>query len=185
MHNAVVRIRDQPFTFGTLAQDDAFTTGSAEIASLAADMRNGQDVVVLAPRRYGKTSLVLRAMQEVLADEVLVAYCDLMRTPTKVRLAAALAKTIVDDLLSPVQGLLERAGAVVRGLRVRPTSSSTPTTAASGSRSRRPRPPDIDATIERLLELPGGDRGRARPAHRRSSSTSSRRSSARRDAPEP
>ena len=126
MHNAVMRIATNPFTFGNLAQDEAFTDRKAEIAALAADMRNGQDVVVLAPRRYGKTSLVLRAAQEVLADDVLVAYCDLMRTPTKVRLAAALAKTIVDDLLSPVQGLLERAGAVVRGLRVRPTVELDP-----------------------------------------------------------
>jgi hypothetical protein len=155
MHNANVRNATNPFTFGTLAQDEAFTNRHAEIASLAADMRNGQDVVVLAPRRYGKTSLVLRAMQEVLADEVLVAYCDLMRTPTKVRLAAGLAKTIVDDLLSPVQGLLERAGAVVRGLRVRPTVELDPSdggvrfsfVAVRGTA-------DIDATIERLLELP-------------------------------
>ena len=137
MHNAGVRIATNPFTFGSLAQDEAFTDRREEIAALAADMRNGQDVVVLAPRRYGKTSLVLRAAQELLADDVLVAYCDLMRTPTKVRLAAALAKTIVDDLLSPVQGLLERAGAVVRGLESARPSSSIRGTAASGSRSRR------------------------------------------------
>ena len=144
-----------PFTFGTLAQDEAFTNRQAEVSALAADMRNGQDVVVLAPRRYGKTSLVLRAAQDVVADDVLVAYCDLMRTPTKVRLAAALAKAIVDDILSPVQGLLERAGSVVRGLRVRPTVELDPRDggvrfsfeAVRGSA-------DLDATIERLLELP-------------------------------
>ena len=155
MHNAVVHRTANPFTFGTLAQDDAFTNRKAEVRTLSADMRNGQDVVVLAPRRYGKTSLVLRAAQDVLADDVLVAYCDLMRTPTKVRLAAALAKAIVDDLLSPVQSLLERAGSVVRGLRVRPTVELDPRDggvrfsfeAVRGST-------DLDATIERLLELP-------------------------------
>ena len=155
MHNAVVRNATNPFTFGTLAQDEAFTNRHAEITALTADMRNGQDVVVLAPRRYGKTSLVLRAMQEVLADEVLVAYCDLMRTPTKVRLAAGLAKTIVDDLLSPVQGLLERAGAVVRGLRVRPTVELDPSDGGVRFSFEAVRgTADIDATIERLLELP-------------------------------
>ena len=155
MHNAVVHMPTNPFTFGTLAQDDAFTNRHAEVRALSADMRNGQDVVVLAPRRFGKTSLVLRAAQDVLADDVLVAYCDLMRTPTKVRLAAALAKAIVDDLVSPVQGLLERAGSVVRGLRVRPTVELDPRDggvrfsfeAVRGST-------DLDATIERLLELP-------------------------------
>ena len=53
-----------PFTFGGLALDAAFTDREAELEELAADMRNGQDVVLYAPRRYGKSSLVLRAAQE-------------------------------------------------------------------------------------------------------------------------
>ena len=155
MHNAAVRNVVNPFTFGTLARDESFTDRRPEIAALAADMRNGQDVVVLAARRYGKTSLVLRAAQEVRGDGVLVAYCDLMRTPTKVRLAAALAKTIVDDLLSPVEGLLERAGSVVRGLRVSPTVELDPRDGGVRfSFEAVRRSADIDATLERLLELP-------------------------------
>src|ERR1043166_1250895 len=92
LHNAAVHTN--PFTFGALALDDAFTDRKAELAALASDLRNGQDVLVFAPRRYGKSSLVLRAAQEALADGVLVAYCDLMRTPTKERFASALARTI-------------------------------------------------------------------------------------------
>jgi hypothetical protein len=45
-----------PFQFGALALDEAFTDREAEIAELRADVRNGQDVVVFAPRRYGKSS---------------------------------------------------------------------------------------------------------------------------------
>jgi hypothetical protein len=151
-----VHAKTNPFTFGTLASDEAFTNRRGEIAELAADMRNGQDVVVLAPRRYGKTSLVLRAAQEVTPAGVLVAYADLMRTPTKTRFAAALAKTIVDDLLSPVQGLLERAAAVVRGLNVRPAVELDPRDGGIRfSFEAVRRAADVDATIERLLELPG------------------------------
>lgn len=113
MHDAAVRRDTNPFAFGTPARDDAFTNGREESLELAADMRNGQDVVVLAPRRYGRTSLVLRAADEVLADGAR-GPLRLMRAPTTIRLAASLAKTTVDDLLSPVQGLLERADAVVQ-----------------------------------------------------------------------
>ena len=35
-----------PFLFGTLALDESFADRRAEIEELAADMRNGQDVVV-------------------------------------------------------------------------------------------------------------------------------------------
>ena len=46
-----------PFRYGALALDEAFTDREAEISELKADVRNGQDVVIFAPRRFGKTSL--------------------------------------------------------------------------------------------------------------------------------
>ena len=51
-----------PFTYGALALDDAFTNRETELRDLVADMENGQDVVLYAPRRYGKSSLVIRAI---------------------------------------------------------------------------------------------------------------------------
>ena len=89
-------------------------------------MRNGQNVLVYAPRRYGKSSLVLRAAQEAMRKKALVAYCDLMMTPTKERLAAALAKTIYSDIASPVGQAFERAAELFRSLRVRPTIEVDP-----------------------------------------------------------
>ena len=49
-----------PFRYGDLALDDAFTDRVHELQELKADMRNGQNVVVFAPRRYGKSSLIWR-----------------------------------------------------------------------------------------------------------------------------
>lgn len=153
-----------PFTFGALALDDAFTNREDELRELASDIRNGQDVLVYAPRRYGKSSLVLRAARRLRRSGVLVAYCDLMKTPTKERFAAALAKTIWDDLASPVGQAVERAAALFRGLRVRPTIELDPDDVSLrfafefGGRQAQ-----LDDTIERLLELPGrigAERGR-------------------------
>jgi AAA+ ATPase superfamily predicted ATPase len=146
---------DNPFTFGDLALDEAFTDREGELAELVSDMRNGQNVLVYAPRRYGKSSLVLRAAQEAQRRKVLVGYCDLMRTPTKERLAAALAKTIYADIASPIGNALERAANLFRSLRVIPTMEVDPADGSlrftfQGGRRRS----DIDETIERLLELP-------------------------------
>ena len=144
-----------PFTFGALALKEAFTDREAELKELGSDLRNGQDVLLFAPRRYGKSSLVLRAAQAAVRKGVLVAYCDVMRTPTKERFAAALAKTVHDDLAGTVGGAVERAAALFRGLRVRPTIEVSPDDAnlrftfEPGARAG-----DIDDTIERLLELP-------------------------------
>jgi AAA+ ATPase superfamily predicted ATPase len=41
--------------------DEAFTDRARELGELERDIVNGQDVVILAPRRYGKSSLVWRA----------------------------------------------------------------------------------------------------------------------------
>jgi uncharacterized protein len=146
-----------PFVFGALALDDAFTDREDELRDLALDIRNGQDVLVFAPRRYGKSSLVLRAAQDALAKRVLVAYCDIMKTPTKERFAGTLAKTIYEDMASPVGHAVERATALFRGLRVKPTIEIDPDDGGLrfNFEAGRRRGPGIDETIEKLLELPG------------------------------
>jgi len=153
-----------PFTFGALALDEAFTNREAELRELGRDLRNGQDVLIYAPRRYGKSSLVLRAAQRAIRSGVLVGYCDLMRTPTKERLAAALAKTIYSDLETAAGQAIERATRLFRGLRITPTMEVDPIDASlrfvfhAGRRRAA-----IDDTIEALLALPGqiaAERGR-------------------------
>jgi hypothetical protein len=153
-----------PFRFGSLALDEAFADREAEIGELADDVRNGQDVVVFAPRRYGKSSLLWAAARSLSADSVLVAQVDLMTTPTKERLAAALAASVYEQIASPLERVREKALAPFRGLSVRPTITIDPEDGSlSFSFGVAPRQPDIDATLERLLELPaelGAARGR-------------------------
>lgn len=158
------RPASNPFLFGALALDESFADRKTEIAELAADMRNGQDVVVFAPRRYGKSSLVWAATRSLARDGVLVAQVDLMTTPTKERLAAALAASIYEDIASPLERVWEKATAPFRRLRLQPSMSLEPETGAvafsfAGARE----PADVNATIEGLLELPaaiGAERGR-------------------------
>jgi hypothetical protein len=86
---------------------------------------------------------------------VLVASVDLMRTPTKERLAEHLARTIHDDIASPLLRARERLR-VFAGLRVAPVVTVDPDDGSIGfSFEAARRSEDIDATLERLLELPG------------------------------
>jgi hypothetical protein len=144
-----------PFRFGPLALDESFTDRQAEIDSLVADARNGQDVVVFAPRRYGKSSLVWRVAQELVKDDVLVAQVDLMRTPTKDQLAAKLAKTIHDELATRLWNARERLR-VFAGLRVNPTITVNPGDGTvSFSFDARAAREDIEATLEELFTMLG------------------------------
>ena len=154
---------DNPFRFGSLALDDAFTDRVEELDELVSDVLSGQDVVLFAPRRYGKTSLMWRAAQLLLRKRVLVAQVDLMTTPTKEKLAEKLAQAIHDDIASPLFRAKERLR-VFQGLRVTPVVTVDPDDGSLGfTFDAGHRRQDIDATLERLLELPAqlaGDRGR-------------------------
>lgn len=143
-----------PFRYGALALDEAFTDREGEIEELQADALNGQDVVLFAPRRYGKSSLLWRVSQQLISQHVLVAHVDLMSTPTITRLAEKLAASIHDDIASPLLRAKERLR-VLQGLRVRPTITVDPDDGSLGfSFDASPRAEDIHATLERLLELP-------------------------------
>ncbi len=144
-----------PFNFGDLAFDATFTDRDDELRELKADIRNGLNVVVFAPRRYGKSSLVLRAAQELTAEGVLIAQVDLMQTATKEQLAAKLAASIHDNIAGPLLRARERAAQLFRGLRVTPVMTLDPEDGSVRfSFTAGHAPEDVDATLERILELP-------------------------------
>jgi hypothetical protein len=144
-----------PFRFGGIALDEAFANREAELQDLEADVRNGQDVVIFAPRRYGKTSLVWKAMQKLVKARILVSYVNLMTTPTKEKLAEKLAVSIYENMASPMARAREQATAPFRSLRIAPTMTVN---ADDGSLQFSfgvgHQDEDVDATLERLLELP-------------------------------
>jgi hypothetical protein len=152
-----------PFRFGALALDDAFTDREREIAELRADIRNGQDVVVLAPRRYGKSSLIWRVAEDLARRRVLVASVDLMTTPTVGKLAEKLARAIHEDVASRREKALDRLR-VFASLRIKPTINVDPESGRfSFGFDAEHRPEDLRATLENLLALPGelgAERGR-------------------------
>ena len=163
MLRSVAERAQNPFRFGDLALDDAFTDREGELAGLCSDMRNGQNVALVAPRRYGKTSLLRRAEQALAAEGVLVADVDLMKTPTKEKLASKLARAIHDDIATALVRARDRLR-IFSGLRITPTVTIDPADGSpSFSFTATHRREDIDDTLERLLELPAqlaAERGR-------------------------
>ena len=145
-----------PFTYGDLASDEAFTDREPELAQLTSDLRNGQNVALIAPRRYGKSSLVKAALSRVIAGGVLVVEVDLMTTPTKERFAAKLAKSIHDDVASSLMKARE-------ALRFFSTLRVVPSVTV-----------DLDGSVRFSSRHPGGHRTSTR---RSSGSSNCRRSS--------
>lgn len=146
---------ENPFHYGEVVTGTYFTDRKPELAELIADIHNGQNLVIISPRRYGKTSLVFQSLERLKQEGILIAYLDLFRTPTKDRFADHLADEIYSGLVAPVERLWQRAIDVFQKLPIRPkitiNHDGTPSFEfTAGERER-----EIDRTIESLFALPG------------------------------
>jgi AAA+ ATPase superfamily predicted ATPase len=64
-----------PFKFGKIVKDDDFCNRSVELKTLKKHIRDGYSVWLFSPRRFGKTSLLMKAFEEV--EDVRCLYLDL------------------------------------------------------------------------------------------------------------
>lgn len=80
-----------PYHYGTPVSEEHFAGRDEELAALLSRLRNGINVVLVSPRRYGKTSLLLRAKHEVEHDKAAVVYVNLLRCRDLSVIAAQLA----------------------------------------------------------------------------------------------
>jgi AAA+ ATPase superfamily predicted ATPase len=143
-----------PFRFGQIVADEYFVGRTTELRRLMLDLRTATNVVLISPRRFGKSSLVLRVLRDLEGEGVLTAYIDLLRTPSKERLASHLAGAMYRGLLSRGAQAFERASEWFSQLRVRPKITlnqiGTPSFEFAGGSPVT----DVDATLEHLLILP-------------------------------
>ena len=65
------------FVYGVAVEGENFTDRIAETKRLKRDFENGQNVVLISPRRMGKTSLVRRVISLVDTDKVAVVHLDI------------------------------------------------------------------------------------------------------------
>src|SRR6266498_3730060 len=144
-----------PFRYGAVARGEYFTDRERELAALTADVRGGQDVVVSSRRRIGKTSLVEAAIDDLRREGMLVAYLDLLGSPSKEALADDLAQALSDGLLSPIERTADKIRGWFSHLVIQPRvtvgEDGRPQFEFLGYERRE----DADALLDGLLELPG------------------------------
>ena len=82
-----------PFT-DKIATGRQFCDREEERTKLGNLMRAGQSVVLLSPRRYGKTSLALATLSDVQGEGLLTAYVDVMPVSSQQELVERLARGV-------------------------------------------------------------------------------------------
>jgi hypothetical protein len=128
-----------PFKFGSVVTGDDFADRRRELAELARELADGQHLFLLSPRRYGKTSLILTALDRLRSRGILVAYVDTFRTTTAAQLLELLARSILEAAESRPERFLRLATELLGRLRpqVGTDSAGRPTlTLDIGARTR-------------------------------------------------
>lgn len=80
-----------PFQYGSPVDAEHFAGRASEVAALRTRMADGINVVLISPRRYGKTSLLFRAEDSLRGSGAAVVHLDMLLCTSPADLAAKLA----------------------------------------------------------------------------------------------
>ena len=67
-----------PFLYGTIVRNDNFFDRKRECTRIVKTLSGGNNIVLYAPRRFGKTSLVFKAMEQLEKAGFICVYFDMM-----------------------------------------------------------------------------------------------------------
>ena len=101
-----------PFKFGTIVDGDYFTDRREELQNMIEMLDSENHIVLISPRRYGKSSLVNRALQQLGRPYILI---DMMQVVSVENLAALIVRQILK------QYTMERVKRLIASLRITPT----------------------------------------------------------------
>ena len=105
-----------PFVYGEVVTTPAFADRDDERARLAGDLRQGQKVFLISPRRYGKSSLIRGVMKTLAAEGVLTVEVTVAASSSYVSFLEAYARALLAADTQPGR-LRQWAAELLKGLR--------------------------------------------------------------------
>jgi hypothetical protein len=114
-----------PYHFGSPVDDRHFTDRVEELAVVTDRMLGSVNVVLHAPRRYGKTSLLKAAQRQVAARGGRTGYAHLLRCTSRRDVVETVVRAVFAGPLGR-RASLRRLGGLAKRLRVQPTFTVGP-----------------------------------------------------------
>lgn len=100
-------IMKNPFEYGGIVAGNAFCNRARELRDIARAIENGENLFLYSERRMGKTSLVLKALDELPKNEFRHVYIDLWPTDSESSFIAAYAKAVTQAFATTADKMLE------------------------------------------------------------------------------
>jgi AAA+ ATPase superfamily predicted ATPase len=112
-------MKRNPFKFGTVVEGPYFTDREEEQAKISSFIKGENHLILISPRRYGKTSLIKKVINE---SKIRYIYLDLQLITSSEDFAAQLLKRIYR--ISPIQKMKD----YIKSFRIIPSVSINPLT---------------------------------------------------------
>lgn len=108
---------EEIFPFGRPVSGRHFVGREREVKDIFSLLENNQSIMLIAPRRYGKTSLVLEVMRMLKREGWYVGRVDLFDIPTREKLAEKIVQATVGNKIVSTDRLINAAKRGIRALR--------------------------------------------------------------------
>ncbi len=105
-----------PFQFGGLVDDPYFINRTKELSDIQDSLSQGQNLMIYAPRRYGKTSLIRKVAREMESNGHPVIYLDFFKIFSKARFVELYAQAILSRQTGGFEKALKWFRKQVKGL---------------------------------------------------------------------
>lgn len=112
-----------PFSYGTIAQGDYFYDRKEESELIVSTLSGGNNLVLFAPRRYGKTSLVFKVIELLELQGFTCIYFDFLPVYS-IETFVNLYISAIEKKQSNLQKLLQTISTVVKNIRPKLTFNS-------------------------------------------------------------
>ncbi|MEI6885944.1 MAG: hypothetical protein WCO02_15735 [Bacteroidota bacterium] len=108
-------MNNNPFSYGKTVDTPFFYGRTKELEEIKLSMRNASNLIMYSPRRYGKSSLVLKALKDLEAEGHPTVYLDFFKISSKEKFIELYARELMRPLSNWEKGLRWIQG-LVRGI---------------------------------------------------------------------
>ena len=143
-------MENKPFVFGVATSGDNFTDRKKETARLLSNFRHGVNTVLISPRRWGKTSLVLKVCRLAQSDTLKVVYLDIFSCRSEREFYDAFASAVLKQTSSKLEEWMENDRLFLSRISPKISLGAEPMTDFSISLELNPKADDVDD----ILQLP-------------------------------
>lgn len=105
-----------PFKFGNVVSGDYFYNRHNDLLRIKQVLSSGNNVTLYAPRRYGKTSLVKKALEELSKQGYITVYIDFMSIYSREKFIESYTNAIVKSENSSIETIISKISKFVSGI---------------------------------------------------------------------